>query len=255
MKIALVQYTIRWEDVEGNLQHLDQLLKNLGSCDVVVLPEMFTSGFTMEGRMKIAPFYDRTHNWLLTKARELDAMLVGSVICCDQDKYYNRLIAVQPDGHSEYYDKRHGFTYGGESRYFEAGTNQVSFMFRGVRFAPFICYDLRFPVWSRNTQEYDVAIYIANWPVARIEVWKILLAARAIENQCFTVGVNCVGDDGNGMKFSGESCVINSRGKRLGGCEAYEEEVKIIDIKLTELRNFRRKFPVLNDMDHFIIEK
>lgn len=255
MKIALVQYAIAWEDVEFNLNRLDKLLAKLEPCDVIVLPEMFTSGFTMAGRAKIAIHYYRTREWMSDQAKRKDAMVIGSIICCEADKFYNRLIAAKPDGSFCYYDKRHGFTYGGEPLHFEAGKEQVSIEYMGVRFAPFICYDLRFPVWSRNCWNYDVALYIANWPIARIEVWKILLAARAIENQCFVIGVNCIGKDGNGMEFSGDSCVVNSRGKVIGNCESYREEVKIVELKLSELRNFRRKFPVLNDMDRFYIEK
>ena len=182
MKIVLVQYVIAWDDVMANLKCLDQLMLNMESCDVVVLPEMFTSGFTMAGRTAIAPYYEQTRIWMLEKAKLLDALVMGTVICEEEGKFYNRMICAMPDGQCEYYDKRHGFTYGGEPLYFEAGTKQVCFEFRGMRFAPFICYDLRFPVWSRNTMDYDIAVYVSNWPVARIEVWDILLAAIAIEN-------------------------------------------------------------------------
>ncbi|MGL5684076.1 MAG: amidohydrolase [Marinifilaceae bacterium] len=254
MKIALIQYAIKWENVTENLTHLNMLMQTMEPCDVVVLPEMFTSGFTMESRATIAPYYSETCAWMLDKAKQLDAMIMGTVICEQDNKFYNRMVCAMPNGECEYYDKRHGFTYGGEPKYFEGGERQVSFEFRGMRFAPFICYDLRFPVWSRNTVNYDIAVYVANWPVARIDVWNILLAARAIENQCFTIGVNCIGHDGNGMEFSGECAVFNSRGKKIGGCEPYKEQIGYVTVKPAELRNFRRKFPVLEDRDSFTIE-
>ena len=154
-----------------------------------------------------------------------------------------------------HYDKRHRFTMGHEDEHFTAGHELLVFEYKGMKIAPFICYDLRFPVWSRNTSGYDLAVYVANWPEARREPWQILLKARAVENQCYVVGVNCVGEDGNGLQYSGDSMVISPRGEVLVACEPYADEVQVADVDLGALEGFREKFPVLEDRDEFTIDE
>jgi omega-amidase len=208
LRVSLVQTSLAWQDVEANLQHFSVLLAPLaGSTDVVLLPEMFTSGFTMEAE-KIAPRSALlTLPWLKAQARKLDAAIAGSVISASAGRFVNRLLWVTPDGEVHHYDKRHLFRMGGEHRAFAAGAVPLLITWRGVRIAPLICYDLRFPVWSRRRESYDfeLLLYVANWPAARAYAWTHLLRARAIENQCFVAAVNRIGRDGHGVPHQGDS--------------------------------------------------
>ncbi len=251
MKIGLVQTQLDWENVEENLRRFDEKLLQCKGVDVVVLPEMFTSGFTMAGKEKVASFYEQTVTRMQGWAKETDVLVIGSVICKEDGRYYNRLLAAFPDGRYQYYDKRHCFTMGGEKEHFTPGNRHLIIEYKGVKIATYICYDLRFPVWSRNVQGYDMAVYVANWPQVRRGVWDTLLRARAVENQAFVIGVNCVGEDGCKLKYSGGSVVVDAKGEVLAGCEDYKEEIKHTDIDIEWLRDFRKKFPVLEDRDDF----
>lgn len=253
MKIAIVQASLLWEDVEGNLEAFGRRLRLIEDADVIVLPEMFSSGFTMEGKEKVALYYERICQWMTERAREKDALIMGTTVFRAGECYYNRCLVAFPTGELLHYDKRHCFTMGGERDHFVAGKDLLVFDYRGVRFAPFICYDLRFPVWSRNTSGYDVAVYMANWPAARREPWQLLLKARAIENQCYVVGVNCVGEDGKGLLYTGDSVVVSPRGEVIGECVPGEDCASVVEIDLEGLQAFREKFPVLEDRDVFEI--
>ncbi len=254
MNVAIVQARLEWENVPVNLKLFNKRIAAIKGADMIVLPEMFASGFTMKGKEKVAPFYEAILQSMLEWAREKNALMMGSTICCENERYYNRLLAVFPDGKVLCYDKKHLFTMGEEKEHFTAGNELLVFDYKGMKIAPFICYDLRFPVWNRNVGGYDLAVYVANWPEPRRQPWQILLMARAIENQCYVVGVNCVGEDGIGLHYSGDSAIISPRGEVLVACDPFSEEVKQVDVDLKMLREFRKKFPVLEDRDEFTIE-
>lgn len=260
MKIALVQSSIVWGDVGANLGNFDRKLSELGGCDLILLPEMFASGSMLvkqdkkladADKKKTASFYDKVKQTMSDWAKRQDALVMGSTVCEEAGLFYNRMIAAFPDGSCLYYDKRHCFRMGGENEHFQAGERHLSFDFRGVRVAAFICYDLRFPVWSRNVDLYDLAVYVANWPESRRKVWQLLLRARAIENQAFVAGVNCVGTDAAGLTYAGDSVVIDAKGEVVGMCRDFEEEIRIVEIDMEGLRHFRNKFAVLDDRDVF----
>lgn len=249
LNITLVQPDIIWEDAKVNLERYTEMLAPIDKTDLIVLPEMFTTGFSMQPE-KLKGTMDGPSVWWMKKlAFEKDTAITGSLIIEDAGKVFNRLVWVFPDQKTETYDKRHLFTMGEENEHYSAGSEKLIVEYRGWRFCPLICYDLRFPVWSRNTENYDVLLYVANWPAVRHEVWKTLLQARAIENQTYCIGVNRTGKDGSGLEYSGDSCMIGARGnaKFVGS----KEQVTSFEISLDELRKFRAKFPVLNDKDAF----
>jgi predicted amidohydrolase len=195
-----------------------------------------------------------TFGWMKDIAKRGNFGVCGSFIVKEGSEFFNRWVFVSPDHGIWHYDKRHLFSMGGEDRLFAHGKSRLIFSFRGIRITPFICYDLRFPVWSRNHDEYDLAIYSANWPAVRQNVWTTLLKARAIENQCFVAGSNRTGTDGEGIVYSGESMIINYRGG-LVSCAETEKECSIsAEISIAELHDFRKRFPVMNDADTFTIE-
>jgi len=253
MKVCVVQAPLEWEDVAANLEAFERRLATVERGDVIVLPELFTSGFTMKGKERAASFYKEVCARMQVWARERDALVMGSTVYEEEGHYYNRLVAAFPDGEIACYDKRHCFTMGEEHKHFTPGQDLLVVSFRGLRIATFICYDLRFPVWSRNTSGYDVAVYVANWPEARRKVWRVLLQARAIENQCYVVGVNCVGEDGNGLRYAGDSMVVSPKGEIVWAGTPFAEEVAMVTLDEADLRLFREKFPVLKDQDLFTL--
>lgn len=261
-RIALVQSALVWGKVNDNLERFSQKLEKRLDCDIILLPEMFPCGCTMvkkapeaarREKEQVAAEYQRIQAFLLEWAAFQGAVVMGSTVYEEEGKYYNRLIAAFPDGRCATYDKRHCFRMGGENEHFTPGNRQVILEIAGMKVAVFICYDLRFPVWSRNTAGYDLAVYVANWPASRREVWKTLLRARAIENQAFVAAVNCVGEDANGLLYAGDSMVVNACGEVTGACREYEEELLQVEISLEELIRFREKFSVLEDADRFFI--
>jgi len=263
LKITLVQTDIIWENPEANRAHLELHLGTLrDKTDVIVLSEMFTTGFSMAPE-KIAEPFDfenmSTLNRMRSWAAELNAVITGSVSVEENGKYFNRLFWVRPDGSFSTYDKRHTFTFVGEDKHYERGNERIVEEWRGWKICPLICYDLRFPTWSRNKivegkPLYDVLIYIANWPAARKEPWQKLLLARAIENQCYVVGLNRVGKDANSNDYSGDSSIINSKGEYLLQLTPFKEEIKTQTISWSDLEDFRKKFPVLSDADDFEVK-
>lgn len=252
MRISIVQHDIKAGDVEATLAGIECLLLSAPEADVYVLSEMFSTGFEMDASKAAEPVGGRAQQWLKDMAARKQAAIVGSVAVSDGGKCYNRLFFVTPEGDVRYYDKRHLFTYSGENNNYTAGDSRVVVEWRGVRFLLQVCYDLRFPVWSRNTGDYDVAIYVASWPVSRISVWDLLLKARALENQCYVVGVNRVGHDAV-CEYSGNSVVADFYGRLVAECRKGEEEVAVCELNLEKLAEFRRKFPVLLDGDRFEI--
>nr|WP_321411691.1 amidohydrolase [uncultured Carboxylicivirga sp.] len=253
LNIALVQHDIVWEDTNHNLTNLNRLLGSLDDkVDLVVLPEMFHAGFTMNPQKVAQSFSGEVLSWMKNKAQDLKVCLIGSVVFTAGEKFFNRLFVFYPDGEFKYYDKRHLFGMGGENKLYEAGQERLIFEYKGWKICPLICYDLRFPVWSRNTVDYDLLIYVANWPQPRREVWSVLLRSRSIENQCFVVGVNRVGTDMN-CSYSGDSVVVNPKGNPILQFEEGQEAVRSIEISKDELIQFRDRFSVWKDRDDFTI--
>ena len=254
MKIALVQYDMEWAAPEHNRARLDSMLAGIGSVDLVVLPEMFSTGFATkpEGIAEEAPC--ASLEWMKSKAAAFDCAFAGSVALHENGKYVNRVYFVKPDGEVTEYDKHHLFTFSGEHKLFTRGSDRKIVKWRGVRFLLNVCYDLRFPVWSRNRKDYDAAIYVASWPRVRQFPWETLLRARAIENQCFVLGVNRVGKDIS-LDYEGGTALIDPYGATVAGAEAGKEEVVVADLDLSLLESFREKFPVLDDADDFEIKK
>lgn len=254
MKISVIQPDLAWEDKSFNLRNLGNLILPLHNrTDIVVLPEMFNTGFSMNPELLSESFKAETFDWMINIAYKGNFGLCGSYIVRENSCFFNRWVFVSPQKEYWYYDKRHLFTMGGEDNLFSAGNKRLVFSFRGIRISPYICYDLRFPVWSRNRNDYDLIIYAANWPESRREVWDSLLKARAIENQCYVAGVNRIGIDGNGIKYCGDSVILDPRGRIIASNETNVEGLSTGEISMTELSDFRLKFPVLNDADDFTI--
>lgn len=247
-RVTMVQYDIVWRMVAENRNRIESLVAALPACDVIVLPEMFTTGFVAEPHGVAEKADDsETVRWMARMAQYCDCAVAGSIVVRTDEGFRNRLYFVTPDGVS-YYDKHHLFGYGGEDRHFVAGQQRLVVEWRGVRWMPVICYDLRFPTWCRNREDYDVMICVASWPQGRIQVWRTLLAARAIENQCFIVGVNRVGDDPTGH-YSGGSMVADPWGRCVAECKDECQEAVTYGLNISGMRTFREKFPVLRDRD------
>ncbi|MCM1034243.1 MAG: nitrilase family protein [Paludibacter sp.] len=254
MKIALLQYSIVWADIEENLRLTGMRLAALkGRADVAMLPEMFTTGFCTDNLELAEERGGRTLQCLKQWACAYDIAIVGSFIVREDDKVYNRGFFVRPDGMVDFVDKRHLYAHGGEAAFFTAGHERVISEYKGVRFCLLICYDLRFPVWSRNRSgtDYDVLLYCANWPDVRIGYWDALLPARATENQCLLCAVNRVGDDALGLHYSGHSVALDTHLNRVVSFDENEENTKIADLDIVALRRFRERLPLWRDADVF----
>lgn len=249
MKISLMQPDIVWADPEANRAKLEEVMWGLDRSDLYVLPEMFSTGFVTEPA-GIVESDGQTLQWMLRMAQELKGAVCGSVAVEEGGQFYNRFYFVKPNGDVASYDKHHLFTYADEHRRYTPGDERVVVEFRGVRFLLQVCYDLRFPVFSRNNEKipYDCAIYVASWPTSRQAVWDTLLHARAIENQCYVAGVNRVGQDESG-RYCGGTLLVDSYGNTAAACPLDEDCAITVELDLQHLRDFRRKFPVLKDAD------
>ena len=256
LRVTTIQTDLIWQNKAANLEKFDNLLRGplRGETDVIVLPEMFTTGFSMSPETFAEPMNGATMDFLKRKSSELNAAITGSFICVENNKYYNRLVWMQPDGQFWTYDKRHLFSLANEQNHYSAGQKQLQIEWRGWTIRPMVCYDLRFPVWSRNVSPnyYELAIYVANWPERRRFPWQSLLTARAIENQAYIIGVNRIGADGNGVSHSGDTMVVNYAGETLQH-RAYTEGVETTTLSKTDLMDFRKKFTFLADQDDFEI--
>lgn len=251
LRVSLIQTYLHWEDKAANLQQLDEKLTPLaGHTDLVILPEMFTTGFSMNPAKLAEAMDGSTMQWLTAKAQQLDAVITGSFIAQENGQYFNRLVWMRPDGSYATYDKRHLFTYAEEHHHYTPGDNRVLMELKGWKILPLICYDLRFPVWSRNTDDYDLLIYVANFPERRSYAWKSLLAARAIENQAFTIGVNRVGNDGNDIYYAGDSCLIDYSGQVIHQV-SHLENAFTTTLSYANQVEFRKRFAFLQDRDQF----
>ncbi len=254
-KISLIQPDTIWEERDRNLVKLDELIIPLyNKTDIVILPEMFTTGFSMDpARLAEEPAME-TFRWMRETARKGNFGICGTYIVSEKNKYYNRFIFISPENEVWQYDKRHLFTMAGENKPFTRGRKRITFRFRGVRIMPMICYDIRFPVWNRNMNDTDLIIYSANWPETRKKVWDILLRARAIENQCYVAGVNRTGTDGNNVSYSGESAIVHPYGEIMTSAGTAADCSVTGEISIPFLSEFRKKFPVLNDADNFLLQ-
>lgn len=252
LKITIIQPDIIWENVAENLEKYSKMLETVKGTDLIILPEMFTTGFSMHPETLKETMNGPSLKWMKKVAEEKQAAVLGSLIIEDAGKTYNRAIWVNPDGTMETYDKHHLYTMGQEHQHYEPGRSKTIVEYKGWKFCPLICYDLRFPVWARNAEDYDVLIYMANWPSPRHHVWKNLLTARAIENQCYCVGVNRCGSDGEGLNYLGNSACVSPKGYAEFMPE--EESVQTFKISYDDLHKFRKSFPLLQDRDEFEIK-
>ncbi len=258
LKISLVQADLAWHAVDENFKRLDELISGIRRSDVIILPEMFSTGFTMD--VSVAEkMSGKAMSWLKNKAMSLGSAITGSLVIREQDNVFNRLVWMNPDGTYSTYDKRHLFRMANEHEHYTAGSEKLIVEVHGWKICPLVCYDLRFPVWSRNrftpegTGEYDVLIYVANWPEKRRLPWNKLLPARGIENLSYVVGVNRVGKDGNDISYSGDSAAYDFTGFRLTNLEPYITGVETISLDRDKLHHFRKSFPAYTDADQFEI--
>jgi omega-amidase len=254
LKVTLIQSDLSWEDIESNLLQFDNAINSIEqNSHLIILPEMFSTGFSMNAAGLAQDMDGSAVQWIQNKSKDINADIVGSIIFNDKGKFFNRLVWAKPDGDLLTYDKKHLFRMAGEEKIYSPGNKNITVELNGWKIRPFICYDLRFPAWTRNMKnQYDTAIFIANWPERRAEHWKVLLQARAVENQCYVIGVNRVGTDGNGLTYSGDSSIIDPWGdvifqKNCRPC------IYTAQLSYDLLKRCREDFPVWMDADHDII--
>ncbi len=264
LTITIIQTSLHWEDKTANLRMLEEKINGIREqTEIVLLPEMFSTGFSMKPDLLAETMEDDTVQWMRRVSMEKKIILAGSVIINEPDpkagkeKFYNRLVYMLPNGHYGVYDKRHRFAYAGEDQHYTPGNKRLIASVKGWKLNMMICYDLRFPVWARQqshseSPEYDVLVYVANWPDKRIQAWKTLLQARAIENQCYVVGVNRVGTDGNGHQYTGNSMIVDPMGEVLY-IKDDEEDIFTCTLNYDHLTAVREKFPFWKDADRFLI--
>jgi len=255
LRVALIQANLVWQNAEQNrkifLEKINQIKEQV---DLIILPEMFTTGFSMQPQKIGDTMHGETVKWMRKIASEKDTAISGSVIIFENNNFYNRFLFVHPSGEINFYDKRHLFTLAGEEKVYESGKEKLIVNFKGWKICPLVCYDLRFPVWARNVEEYDLLIYVANWPKIRIAAWDTLLKARAIENMCYTIGVNRVGIDANNYEYNGHSAAFDSLGEQVAETHENMEETVIFTLDKNHISEIRNKLGFLNDRDTFKIE-
>lgn len=254
MKITLIQTDIKWCSPQENLQQAEVAIKANPGSELYILPEMFTTGFCMNPKEIAEPQGGAGFRWMLDAARRYGAAIAGSIATEEGGKYYNRFYFVEPSGEYTQYDKVHLFTYSGEDKAYTKGTERKIIEYRGIKILPIICYDLRFPVFIRNREEYDLIICVANWPAVRNKPWRTLIKARAIENQCYVAAVNRAGKDEWG-EYTGDTKLINPYGEPVAECKQGVADTINTEIDIEALENFRKKFPVLEDADNFTLNK
>jgi predicted amidohydrolase len=255
LNILLLQADIIWKETKANLQKYARLIDSVDKpVDLIILPEMFNTGFVTAPDDIVNYNHKEVISWLQHTARISNSCIAGSIIFIENNKYFNRLLCMHPDGRIDSYDKRHLFRMAGEEEHYIAGNSRTISTIKGWKICWQICYDLRFPVWSRNKGDYDVLVYVACWPAQRSDVWNTLLKARAIENQSYVIGVNRVGEDGNKITYMGESMALGPKGNILNDIYVNEEKLIFTQVNYTELIAFRKKFPVLQDADQFNIK-
>lgn len=256
LRVALVQTDLHWQDKTANLALLEEKIWSLkNTCDLIVLPEMFPTGFSMESAALAEPMNLQVHKWMKQLAAQTGAVITGSAILSEGGQHYNRLLWVQPDGATQHYDKRHLFRMAEEQHAFSMGTELPIFSVKGWKICPQICYDLRFPIWSRNRwtageAAYDLLFYVASWPAARISAWDALLPARAIENLSYSLGINRVGVDGNQIAYNGHSTAYDFKGEKILDL-GETDQIQVLHLSANDLAEYRQKFPAWKDADSF----
>ncbi|WP_372757365.1 amidohydrolase [Mariniflexile sp.] len=254
LKVAIIQSDLAWENPKQNRKLFSEKIKSIAKAvDIIVLPEMFATAFTMNAKAVAETMEGKTVSWMQKKALKTGAAIIGSLIILENNKYYNRLLFVEPSGSISTYDKRHTFTLAGEHKVFTAGSKKIILEYKGWKICPLVCYDLRFPVWARNVENYDVLIYVANWPKPRVVAWDTLLKARAIENMSYVVGVNRVGLDGLQIEYSGNSAVYDVLGNAISNIKPHKEQVEIITLERSHINYYRNKLKFLDDKDAFTL--
>tara|TARA_R110000868_G_scaffold40832_6_gene140411 strand:+ start:91 stop:870 length:780 start_codon:yes stop_codon:yes gene_type:complete len=255
LKTALIQSDLVWENPKQNRENFTRKIENISEeVDLIILPEMFTTGFTMNAKQVAESMDGETASWMQTMAKNTNAAVVGSLVIKENNKYYNRLLFVEPSGYISTYNKRHTFTLVGEDKIYTAGTEKVIINYEGWKICPLICYDLRFPVWARNIADYDVLLYVANWPKPRVSAWDALLKARAIENMSYCIGVNRVGVDGVNSEYSGHSACYDVLGDKITSFEPSKEQTEIVTLEKRHIDAYRNKLKFLDDRDRFTIQ-
>ncbi len=251
IKVTLIQSHLFWEDTKKNLQNFESKILSINQkTDLIVLPEMFNTSFSLNTEKLAETMQGNTISWMKKMAMKMDAVLTGSVMIKDQNQYFNRLVWVRPNGTIEHYDKKHLFGMSEEAKVLSAGTEKALFELKGWKISPVICYDLRFPVWCRNVEDYDVLLVVASWPEIRSSHWRALLLARAIENQAYVIGVNRVGEDGKNVYHSGDTMLIHPNGGILFQ-KMDEEDIYTVTINREEVVKTRRLLPFLEARDPF----
>lgn len=261
LSLTFIQTNLHWEYIDANLKMFSEKISSIKEkTDLIVLPEMFSTGFTMNNKAMAENTEGKTFEWMKKTAKEKNCVLTGSVIIEENGNYYNRLIWMRGDGSFETYDKRHLFRYAKEQDYYTAGNKKLIVDLNGWKICPMICYDLRFPVWIRNNpagpkgiEYYDLLLFVANWPERRNHPWKTLLMARAMENQSYVVGVNRIGNDGSTIYHSGDSAVLNYKGEIISKTKPHEESIETIVLSKEDLEEWRKLFPAWMDADKFTI--
>lgn len=255
LKVAIIQANLEWEHPEKNRYHFSEMIDQISeNVDLIVLPEMFTTGFSMSPKKGAEKLDGTTTQWMQKIAREKNSAICGSLIIAENHKFYNRFIFITPEGTIFYYNKRHLFTLAGEHKTYEQGMKNVLIDYKGWKIRPQICYDLRFPVFIRNTDFYDLLIFVANWPETRINAWDTLLKARAIENLSYVVGVNRVGKDANNLKYNGHSAVYDPLGNEICSPIEHVEKIVLVDLDKSVVTETRNQLNFLNDRDEFKID-
>ena len=252
LKVATVQTNLIWQNATQNrillLEKINRINKEV---DLIILPEMFTTGFSMKPQRIAETMQGKTVKWMRKLASEKQVAIAGSIIILEENNYYNRFLFVHPSGEINQYDKRHLFTLAGEHKVYVSGKEKLIVNYKGWKICPLVCYDLRFPVWARNIEDYDVLIYVANWPKPRIKAWDTLLKARAIENMCYSIGVNRVGVDANNLEYSGHSAIYDCLGEKQTNIKQNQEEIAIVSLNKKEMNEVRSKLNFLADKDSF----
>jgi len=254
LNLTIIQADLCWEDKNKNISHFDDLINRISNTDIILLPEMFNTAFSHTATHLAETMNGETIIWMKKKSIEKECDIAGSLMIEENGNIFNRLVWISKNGTIQKYDKRHLFSLIKEDRYLTAGKERLIIELEGWKICPLICYDLRFPVFSRNNVDYDLLIYLANWPIKRIDAWDTLLKARSIENQCYTIGVNRVGEDGNGIPFNGHSKVFDAFGKELLSATENKEEILQIEISLDDLKLKRRLMNFLQDRDDFTLQ-
>jgi len=253
--IAGIQSELHWEDIDANLAMFSEKIDSISeNVDLIILPETFSTGFSMNH--SIAESMDeKAVTWIVKKAKERKCCITGSILIKENDEYFNRMIIAKEDGNYLTYDKRHLFSFAKEDKYFSSGEKRLVFELKGWRICPLICYDLRFPVWSKNNEEIDLYFYVANWPAVRSNAWDILLKARAIENVSYVTGINRVGFDFTNKHYGGNSSIIDFKGQSIFDFPLDKNHIELSTLNKQKLNDFRAKFPALNDGDNFEIKR